>query len=886
MPWFALLKYPDGTPRGRWIWPVGGHHRQQTALFTATLSIPHDAVRLEIHLTAEGRYTLWLDDQRDALGRGPARNDLQHRSLDVYEIDFSEQRPPSNSLTLWAQVRWWPGPPEAPLAEMFGPVPGFLAIALFFDHHGNVVASHGTGHRADHPWHCCLAAGLSGHPIEGIPAFVCIGLAEDHHSSGFPTDWRTDRPQALSEPWQLPDTVGDPYFRDDPALPTGPPSPHGWLIEREVAHPEERLIPLRHIRLQGGHASCDLPSSLGQFRVGPGETVRLRIDVGEQVLAYMRLSVSGTDTAVSIGSGEVFYAPDHPDDPPLPGGTAPWTGRKVFSIDAPANARLHPLVDRYTHDSTSPSHRFESAHWRAFRFLEIELAGGPRGGALDSFELIGTGYPFQRVFEFDARPAEEPPSPDSSPPQDPEPVADTIEKIVDISWRTLRCCTWETYMDCPYYEQLQYIGDTRLHCLITYVTTGDVTLPAQALRAFDRSRFTGGAEGLTLSRYPASTAVAQVIPTFSLLYILMIEDYLVHTGDEALVAEIRPGIAPILNWFNQFINPDTGLIGRMRYWPFVDWVHGWFRGVPPHRIEEAGIPESASPPALRPTSTDVSSLINLHYLLALQSASRIYERSKSGSGNLYAGRAAILKQRIYDTFFDAGRGLVCDIPLRHPHRGGGDGGAGRGGEGGRGRLGVWSQHAQALAVLADLLSPTEARAAMETALDPRNTLRPGEPVGDERAAKEGRFLAPASLYFRFYLAEALAALRMGDHLWPLLEPFRAAIRRGSTTWPESLEPARSECHAWSSWPLYFFARHLLGITPPGADDRTGTAGKGDGRIRVRPLACPPLTFARGRFHSPRGSVDVKVHWSSNGTGGFHPPEIQAAGAGVDISRVP
>jgi hypothetical protein len=199
---------------------------------------------------------------------------------------------------------------------------------------------------------------------------------------------------------------------------------------------------------------------------------------------------------------------------------------------------------------------------------------------------------------------------------------------------------------------------------------------------------------------------------------------------------------------------------------------------------------------------------------------------------------------------------------------------------------VWSQHAQALAVLADLLSPSEARVAMEIALDPRNLLRPGELVGSDAAASEGRFLAPASLYFRFYLAEALATLRMGDRLWPLLEPFRAAIRRGSTTWPESLEPSRSECHAWSSWPLYFFARHLLGITPPGADDRTGTAGKGDDRIRVRPLACPPLNFARGRFHSPRGPVDVQVQWPSNGTGGFLGPEVQAAGAGVEVSRVP
>ena len=29
-------------------------------------------------------------------------------------------------------------------------------------------------------------------------------------------------------------------------------------------------------------------------------------------------------------------------------------------------------------------------------------------------------------------------------------------------------CAHETYMDCPYYEQLQYGGDTRLEILATY----------------------------------------------------------------------------------------------------------------------------------------------------------------------------------------------------------------------------------------------------------------------------------------------------------------------------------------------------------------------------------------------------------------------------------
>ena len=43
----------------------------------------------------------------------------------------------------------------------------------------------------------------------------------------------------------------------------------------------------------------------------------------------------------------------------------------------------------------------------------------------------------------------------------------------------------ETYMDCPYWEQLQYIGDTRIQALISYVEFGDDRLARQAMDAYD-----------------------------------------------------------------------------------------------------------------------------------------------------------------------------------------------------------------------------------------------------------------------------------------------------------------------------------------------------------------------------------------------------------------
>ena len=57
------------------------------------------------------------------------------------------------------------------------------------------------------------------------------------------------------------------------------------------------------------------------------------------------------------------------------------------------------------------------------------------------------------------------------------------QRILDTGWHTARLCAHETYMDCPYYEQLQYDGDTRLELLTTYAMTRDDRL---------NRRWTGG----------------------------------------------------------------------------------------------------------------------------------------------------------------------------------------------------------------------------------------------------------------------------------------------------------------------------------------------------------------------------------------------------------
>ena len=101
-------------------------------------------------------------------------------------------------------------------------------------------------------------------------------------------------------------------------------------------------------------------------------------------------------------------------------------------------------------------------------------------------------------------------------------------------------------MDTPYWERLQYVGDTRIQALISYTVAGDDRLARQAIQAFNDSRIP---DGITQSRYPTSSP--QYIPTFSLLWIGIVHDFWLYRGDPGFVRAQLAGTRTVLDWFLQ-----------------------------------------------------------------------------------------------------------------------------------------------------------------------------------------------------------------------------------------------------------------------------------------------------------------------------------------------
>ena len=193
-------------------------------------------------------------------------------------------------------------------------------------------------------------------------------------------------------------------------------------------------------------------------------------------------------------------------------------------------------------------HRFfEPLWWRTWRYLDIDIETGRSPLTLESLTANFTAYPFEERAKLQTG--------------DPD-----LDKIWEISWRTARLDAHETYMDTPYYEQLQYVGDTRIQALISYAWAATTAWPGRRSKPSIPRAFP---KGITRSRYPSS--LPQNIPTFSLLWIGMLHDWWMYRPDPALVRSSLEGTRSVLDWFAQHERPD-GLLEKLPWWSFIDWV--------------------------------------------------------------------------------------------------------------------------------------------------------------------------------------------------------------------------------------------------------------------------------------------------------------------------
>ena len=196
---------------------------------------------------------------------------------------------------------------------------------------------------------------------------------------------------------------------------------------------------------------------------------------------------------------------------------------------------------------------FEPVWWRTFRFLRAEADAEVE---VLSLETVETGFPYAVEASFEA---------------------DQTKDVWDVAVRTVRRCAGETYFDCPYYEQLQYVGDSRIQALIGYYLSRDRALQRNAVEQFAWSLMP---DGLTQSRYPSRQA--QVIPPFSLWWVMMLYDQWLY--DRVPVSRLHLDHAHrVIEAWDRLIEGSP----ERAFWTFADWVPGWKWGEPPGKARSS-----------------------------------------------------------------------------------------------------------------------------------------------------------------------------------------------------------------------------------------------------------------------------------------------------------
>ena len=389
------------------------------------------------------------------------------------------------------------------------------------------------------------------------------------------------------------------------------------------------------------------------------------------------------------------------------------------------------MYDTFLCDGRSGA-TFTTPWWKSGRWIElsVETAGEPV--TLEKMTIEESRYPMECEAKFEC--------------DDP-----SIPAILDMCVRGMQNCLHETFMDCPYFEQQMYPGDTRVEMLVLRTMFSDPRPIRHGIGIFDYARRNNG---LVPMNFPCRSV--QDSSTYSMCWVMMLGDYALWNGpDEFLRARI-PGMRQTLSAIGMYRDGD-GLLADLPGWSFLDWVPEWdmYGNAPDGRRGK-------------------SALNNLLYVAALKSAAAA-ERSLGDldMAECWSCRAERLAKAVVARFWSEERGMLADTSAKDR----------------------FSEHAQCIALLNGVLPADKADRAFKGLI----------------GAKD---LARTTVYFSHYLFETFLKFGRADLVLKRFDLWRGFVADGMKTPIEAPGwRGRSECHAWGTHPMYHLLTGVAGIKP-------------------------------------------------------------------------
>ncbi|MCF6193482.1 MAG: alpha-L-rhamnosidase N-terminal domain-containing protein [Kangiellaceae bacterium] len=665
-------------------------------LFRRTFQLTKQPASFIIHLSADNRYRLYVNGQY--LIAGPSSGDINHYRYET--LDIAKYLKSGDNLISVEVVNFG----EYRKASS-------MTFQTAFILQGETSNPINVNTEKDSKWKVINDQGFEAIPFVSadMRGYYAAGPGEHLDSNKHPWGWQEI--EFDDSKWLTP-KLGTVEF----AVGRGFLFGSTWyLVPRNIPFMEETQQRFFKIARNSKNikVSNNFIDGTGALTVPANTKITILIDqshhtIGHPVLHYSK----GKGSSIKMTYSEAMYDKD-------------WKKGNRNHVEG---KHILGYYDRVIADG-GDNRQFKPLGQKTYRFIQLDITTKNEALQLNDYYGVYTAYPFKENAKFV-----------SDNPQ--------LKKIWDAAWLTLRNSAVEGFID-PYYEQLQYVGDTRIEALVSISVDGDDRLMRKAIEMFDNSRLPSG---LTASRYPSY--IVQVIPTYSLLWINMLHDYHMYKNDDEFVSRYIPGMKSVLNWWINKID-SSGMPSKMEWWNFTDWSPGF----------QNGIPDGAD--------DGYSMSIALQLVKTLQLASEMFsDLGYEGLAQKYSDLEKHIRKNVVKQSFVKAKGLFAETPKKNK----------------------FSQHTNIMAILTNTIPKTKQRALMEKILSDKSLIQ-------------------TTIYYKFYLFNALQKVGMGDRYTDLLENWTNQLDQGLTTFAETDIEPRSECHAWSASPNFHFLKIIAGIQP-------------------------------------------------------------------------
>ena len=708
-----------------------------------------------VHVSGDNRYRLYVNGQEVCYG--PQLGDLRHWRYET--IDLSPFLQKGDNLIAAEVMNWG-------VERSYGIISFKTAFLL----QGHTQKEQPINTRVDSDWKVFNNRGMHEKPVNWMTGDEIVG--------GFYAANPTDSVIAEEYPWGWKNLHYDDSQWQPPKFVFSHPktnagSGHGWILQpRTTKIQSSREEPLTKI----ARTSLDnLPSDF-QFGEKPitipaNSKHSLLIDQGYVTLGYPKLILSGGKKAhIKVKYSEALY-----DQHNHKGNRNKITGKVIKGIS-----------DVYLMDGGT-KRVFQPIWFRTFRFIQINVETKDQPLQIDDFYNVYSAADFAVKASFSTN----------------DPVYD---KVWDICWHSIKVCAQDNLLSDAYYEQMQYVGDLRPHLKGWTALTGDLTYFRSAMEQFNNSRLP---DGNITSCYPLKATF--VHPTYSLIWIDMLHDWMMLEGDKGAIEQYIGEIEEVFVYYETLIN-EQGLVGESNYKMFIDWY----------------VPKGGNSPVNKDGN---SAILTLNYAYTLQNAAEMLEwlgyRQKARRYHDMSRKYAEITRKLC---FDERRGIYADDPEQT----------------------FYDQRASILAVLCGAHSTKEAQALMRKTLDPKT-----------------QFDSKANLFYYFYLFEAMAKTGVGDFT-EQLEPWQNIVDMGMSGTPEKRieQHPRSEIHPWTAHPVHYYFSVVAGIRPTAPGFAEVEIKPNPGQLREI-QACYPTVKGEIAVHlsvNSKNTLDGKIILPAEMTG--------------------